>query len=128
MRFWRFSAAILLIIAGLAQCRSGPERPNFVFITIDTLRADHTPFGGYARKTMPATEAFFQEGVRFLRAQTVRTQTTPAYASMMTGLYPYRHGVRTLFTKLHSDNITMAEMLRDQGYETAAFVSSFVMI
>jgi arylsulfatase A-like enzyme len=101
---------------------------NVIFITVDTLRFDHTPFGRYSRSTMPATAEFFREGINFARAETVRTSTTPAYSSMLTGLYPYRHGVRQLYFPLHQNVRTLQEDLQKRGYLTAGFVSSFVMI
>lgn len=77
---------------------------------------------------MPATNAFFSEGVRFQRAETPRSLTSPAYASLMTGLYPHHHGVRKLAARLNEQNVTLAEMLREKGYYTAGFISSFVMV
>lgn len=106
----------------------GKQKPNLVFITIDTLRADHTPFSSYARSTMPNTAKFFKEGINFTHATTVRSRTVPAYASLFTGMYPYRTGVRDLFHQLHPSFETLPEILNDQGYVTAGFVSSFVMI
>ncbi len=119
-------APILLIL----YCDANPRirDANVIMITVDTLRYDHTPFGGYHRRTMPSTASFFQNGINFLRAETVRTQTTPAYASMLTGLYPYKTGVRELYAPLHSQIPNLPEELKKHGYQTAAFVSSFVMI
>jgi arylsulfatase A-like enzyme len=101
---------------------------NLIFITIDTLRADHTPFGNYHRNTMPATADFFHDGLNFTDAQTVRSTTAPSYAAMLSGLYPYRSGVRNNFAQLNDRVDTLTEKLRRVGYMTAAFVSSFVMV
>jgi len=107
---------------------NGATRPNIIFITVDTLRFDHTPFGNYSRSTMPATAEFFRDGINFTRAETVRSSTAPAYSSMLTGLYPYHHGVRNLYIPLHKQVHTLQEALREKGYITAGFVSSFVMM
>lgn len=107
---------------------SAKQKPNLVFITVDTLRADHTPFGSYSRSTMPNTAKFFKEGINFTQAATVRSRTVPAYASLLTGMYPYRTGVRDLFYQLHPSFETLPETLTHHGYVTAGFVSSFVMI
>jgi choline-sulfatase len=103
-------------------------RYNLIFVTIDTLRADHTPFGGYDRATMPATAKFFRDGINFAHTETPRSRTTPSYSSTFSGLYPYHHGVRDLFQKLNPDVATIPKTLQLEGYETAGFVSSFVMV
>jgi arylsulfatase A-like enzyme len=125
--------AALLGLIGIVLWKKPPGNKmaqpyNLIFITIDTLRADHTPFGGYSRKTMPATAEFFQEGINLTQAETVMSLTNPAYASLMTGLYPYHHGVTKMHRELNGANKTLSEILRDHGYSTAAFVSSFVLI
>jgi choline-sulfatase len=106
----------------------GGNRYNVIFITVDTLRADHTPFLNYSRQTMPNTEEFFRNGINFQQAETVRTSTTPAYASMLTGLYPYRHGVRDLYFPLNQRVVTLPELLTKRNILTAGFVSSFAMM
>jgi arylsulfatase len=64
----------------------------------------------------------------FEKAETVRTITTPSYASMLSGMYPYKTGVRNLYIPLHSDVDTLQEKLKRDGYLTAGIVSSFAMI
>lgn len=121
-------ACILVAVLLPVSCSYFSRKPNFIFITVDTLRADHTPFGNYSRPTMPATQNFFRNAVNFTHAETPRSLTSPAFASLMTGLYPYRHGVRKVAGKLNDQHTTLAEMLRQHGYYTAAVVSSFVMV
>ncbi len=132
---WIAAAALLLaalvffiLIHQKGVFTSKNSRPNLVFITVDTLRADHTPFGSYERATMPHTAQFFEDGINFTQATTVRSRTVPAYASLLTGLYPYHTGVRELFHQLNESFETLPEVLNQQGYVTAGFVSSFVMI
>jgi arylsulfatase len=96
-------------------------------VSVDTLRADHLGVYGYDRPTSPWLDAFAAGAVVFEEATTPRTQTTPAVASMLTGLYPHRHGVRTIYQRLPPEPVTLAEMLRAGGYATAAFVSNFVL-
>ena len=99
-----------------------------VLLTVDTLRPDHLSIYGYARNTDPNLARFAADGTVFLRAYTPRGKTTPSYASMFTGLYPYRHGLRTLGQGLAGANRTLAEILGRAGYTGHAFVSSTVMI
>jgi arylsulfatase A-like enzyme len=99
-----------------------------VVLTVDTLRADHLRLYGYPRGTMPGIEALAAEAAVFDGAVVPRGSTRPSYASMLTGLYPFRHGVRSNGRVLHADVLTLAEVLRAAGYHTAAFVSNFVLL
>jgi arylsulfatase len=97
-------------------------------LTVDALRADHLSTYGYDRKTDPSIASVAEESIVFTRAFTTVPKTSPAYASMFTGLYPHRNGLRMLGQELSEENRTLAEMLRDEGYATAGFVSSTVMV
>jgi len=128
------AAVISLCLALWTGCandsdpRSTLPHPNIIFLTVDTLRPDHMALYGYARDTMPAIEAFAKTAVVFDSAVVPRGSTRPSYASMLTGLYPYRHGVHANRIELHSDVPTLQEGLKMAGYHTAAFVSNFVLI
>ena len=99
---------------------------NVVLISIDTCRADHLSCYGYKRKTTPHIDAVAREGVLFRQALSPVPITTPAHSSMLTGTYPPTHGVRLNNGEaLAGDNVTLAEVLRDAGYQTAAFVGGF---
>jgi arylsulfatase A-like enzyme len=101
---------------------------NVVLISIDTCRADHLSCYGYKRKTTPHIDAVAQEGALFRQALTPVPFTRPAHTTMLTGTYPPTHGVRLNNTEvLAPDNVTLAEILREAGYQTAAFVSGFPM-
>lgn len=127
MRLAAMLAALCLTASSQpAQAAGGP--PTIVLIVVDTVRADHVTCYGYARPTSPSSCALGKEGVIFDRAYTTRTQTVPAISSILTGLYPYRHGVRNNYSVLPEAMTTLAERLRAQGYKTGGFVSSFVMV
>ncbi len=106
----------------------GEQLPNIILLTVDTLRADHIALHGYGRNTMPSVEAFAKTARVFDNAVVPRGSTRPSYASMLTGLYPYRHGVRTNTTELHEDLLTLPEVLKSAGYHTAGFVSNSVLM
>ena len=120
----------LFAVLALAACSrsSAPAAGPVVLVVVDTLRADHLPCYGYARPTAPHLCAVADEGVRFDRAYTVRTCTTPSIASMLTGLPIYRHGVFELLWELPASVDTVATSMRAAGWATGGFVSSFVMI
>src|SRR5579863_1390922 len=108
---------------------SSPLRPtNLVVVTIDTLRPDHLGCYGYSRIETPAVDAIAHSGVLFENAVTQTPLTTPSHASIFTGLNPTTHHVRdTGGFILQSSSTTLATILQEQGWDTAAFISSAVL-
>ena len=101
---------------------------NVLVITVDTLRADHLPPYGYQKVATPAISRLAQEGIRFESAFTPAPLTLPAHSSAFTGLQPFRHGVRDNGGfALDSQRATLASTLKANGFQTAAFVSAFVL-
>ncbi len=104
------------------------ERPNVLLITIDTLRADRLPLYGYEKGKTPHLDAFASQGVVFDKVAAHTPITLPSHTSILTGLYPPQHGVRSNGGFYVHDNLTtMAEILKKKRYQTAAFVSAFVL-
>lgn len=105
---------------------TGP-RPNLVLLTLDTTRADHIGAYGHAAAETPTIDGLAREGLLFQRAYSVIPLTTPAHSSMMTGLYPTRHGIHNNGDAILPDELTtLAELLQARGYRTGASVSAFV--
>jgi arylsulfatase A-like enzyme/Tfp pilus assembly protein PilF len=130
----RAAAIALVLSAGLGavwllQTRSAaPIRPNVLLITLDTLRADHLGSYGATLVRTPHLDRLAAAGVVFEQAMSAAPLTLPAHSSIMTGQFPPRHGVRDnggFF--LAPDEVTLAERLAAQGYETAATVGAFVL-
>jgi arylsulfatase A-like enzyme len=128
----RASAGVLgaLCFASAVACARppAPRRASCIWIVEDTLRADHLEQYGYGRLTAPDLRPLVEQGTLFEHAYTTLPETTPAIASMLTSLYPYRHGVEDLYQLLNDRNVTAPQLLGGAGYATGAFVSSFVMI
>ncbi|MDP6761938.1 MAG: sulfatase-like hydrolase/transferase, partial [Planctomycetota bacterium] len=103
-------------------------RPDVVLITIDTLRPDHLGCYGYERPTSPAMDRLAAEGVLFENVYTTVPRTSPAVASLMTGLYPRAHGLTTLLDSLAVRHQTLAERLAEAGYSTGAVVTNNVAL
>ena len=96
---------------------------SIVLISIDTCRADHLSCYGYHRDTTPNIDAVAEEGVLFANAVSPVPITLPSHSSMLSGTIPPYHGVHDNANyKLGSAFTTLAELLQDQGYATAAFV------
>ena len=119
----------LLPLALAAACAppGGGEHPNLLLITVDTLRADHLGCYGHERDTSPNLDRLAREGLLFTTASSPRAKTTPAVASMLSGVYPHAHGVRDLGAPLERNLPLLQELLRENGWTTAAIVGNFVL-
>lgn len=97
---------------------------NLVLITIDTLRADHLGYSGYSRATSPAIDRLADSGTVFSAAQVQWTKTSPSIASFLTGTYPATNRIQHLRARLDDKLVTIAEIMKANGYATSAFVSN----
>ena len=101
---------------------------NVVLISIDTCRADHLSCYGYARSTSPNIDAVAKNGYLFTNAISPVPLTLPAHSSMMTGTIPPFHGVHdNQGYRLSESQLTLAEIMRENGFKTAGFISAFVL-
>ncbi len=101
---------------------------SFLLVTLDTTRPDRLePYGAGDAET-PTLARLAGEGVVFERAWAVTPVTLPSHASILTGLYPPAHGVRNNGNHyLPGEAVTLAEILRREGFRTAAVVSAAVL-
>ena len=106
------------LLMGSTACTEVRPTPNVIFISLDTLRADHVSAYGYERKTTPHLDAFAQESVRFEDAIIQDAWTLTSHVSMLTSLYPDVH--RAEARTLAPDLPLLPRILRERGYETAA--------
>ncbi len=121
------SGLALVATAGLAFWLRTEPRRHLLLITLDTTRGDHNGCYGYQSARTPL-DSLAAAGVMCEHAFTVAPLTLPAHASLMTGLYPAEHGIRTNGRgRLEGGIPVLAEILRRQGYDTAAFVAAFVL-
>ncbi|MFH0944338.1 MAG: sulfatase, partial [Planctomycetota bacterium] len=109
--------------------RSSASRPSVLLVTLDTTRADHLGCYGYSVDTSPRIDRLAESGTVFWGAISQAAVTPVSHASILTGLNPFRHGLRVMHGtsehRLDEAQVTLAEILRDEGYDTAAFVSAF---
>ncbi|HEY0158338.1 MAG TPA: sulfatase-like hydrolase/transferase [Thermoanaerobaculia bacterium] len=125
----RLTAAAALVL--LAACnRTAPAEqtapPDVILVTIDTLRADSLGFAGARDVETPFLDGLARQSVVFTNAHAHNVVTLPSHTNILTGLYPYQHGVRdnagyTLDPKFP----TIATLLKQKGYATGAFVGAF---
>jgi len=126
----------LVIVVGLclfgtlcAAAPAAPEAspPDIFLITVDTLRADHVHCYGYTNGSTPALDALAKDGVQFTQAFTPSPITNTSHASILTGLLPGSHGVTDFAVPLASAHPTVAELLKERGYHTAAFIGAVIL-
>jgi arylsulfatase A-like enzyme len=120
--------------AALAACSeqrpaapAAPAAKNLVLVSIDTLRADRLGTYGHTRPTSPLLDTLAAQGVVFEDASSTAPWTLPAHLSLLTGLYPAGHGVRTHRHRLPDDVPTLSSVLAASGFECAAFVNAFFL-
>jgi arylsulfatase A-like enzyme len=109
-------------LAVLATACDRAPKPNVVLIVLDTLRGDRLSCVGYDRPTTPHIDALAAQGALFTNAYATCFWTLPAHASLFSGLHPLQAGATSETLHFPEANTTIAELLRDAGYHTAAFV------
>ena len=125
----RDSLVVILVgiaVIGLASGCGGPAPTapahSVILISIDTLRADHLGCYGYPKPTTPAIDVFRRDAALFEQAIAHAPSTLPSHASMFTSLLPSHHGASVANSfGVDSEAITLTEILKAEGYATAAF-------
>ena len=100
------------------------RRPNILLYVIDTLRADHLGVYGYPRPVSPQIDAFAAEATVFDDAVAQSSWTRASMASIFTSLWPLQHATNRRGDVLAPEAVTLAELLREAGYETVAFAKN----
>lgn len=134
-RWGRWAALGLLVVLPLGGTPASPAGapppagpPSVLLLTLDTTRADALgAYGGRGART-PVLDGLAARGLRWAQAITPTPLTLPTHASLLTGLAPPEHGVRSNGTDVLPGNVpTLAEAYRARGYATAGFVASPVL-
>lgn len=136
----RSSGIVVLVSVALTACLSllylngqGRRQPDIIVLLLDTTRADHLGAYGYARDTSPCMDRFARENTLYANAYSTAPWTPPSVATIFTGLYPSSHEIYPTegclgrrqtggleFPRIPWQLPTMARLLRDNGYDTAA--------
>ena len=131
---WVVAGALTLAIIAAALLwwpRAGPfvlepqADRNVLLVTIDTLRADAlSSYGGPART--PNLDGLAAQGARFNFAHAHAVVTLPSHTTILTGRYPYEHGMRdNSGFRVKAGTPTLATRLKEIGFATGAFVGGF---
>lgn len=137
MKRQAFNWILWIIISGFLvhtiSCDGGKppdaQKMNVLLITLDTLRADHLGCYGYTQNTSPTLDALASTAIVFDHAIAQSAITPVSHASIMTGLNPFNHDLRSLHGgvnyQLPDSRLTLAELMEANGYATGGFVSAF---
>ena len=114
---------VLSILCGEASLASAVEKPNIILLLADDLGyGDLSSFGSPAVET-PNLDRLGKEGMQFTRFYAASAVCSPTRASVLTGRYPLRFNITKHFNDrnqwLPESATTMAELLKDAGYNTA---------
>jgi arylsulfatase A-like enzyme len=114
-------ALLLASLAGVMVVAEQPaRRPDVILVVVDTLRADHLSHYGYGRPTGGGLDAFAGRATRYTQAYAPSPWTGTSTASIFTGLFATRHGVRRPGDRLDDELTTLPEILHEQGWHTVA--------
>lgn len=127
----RGAALLLGVLVGVvcgACTEPAPRVPrDLIVILVDTLRADRLGSYGYALPSSPHIDRLAAAGATFEDVYTTAPWTLPASASLLTGLYPRRHGLTSPFARRRLRQASWADRMRRHGFLTGAFVNSFYL-
>ncbi len=129
LKCWIACAVVTLFGCGGEHriANAGKDAP-VILISIDTLRADHLPMYGYDAVKTPHLDALRADSILYTSAWAHVPLTLPSHATVFTGLLPANNGVRSnIGYRLGESVPTLSSMLRDDGYDTGAVVSSYVL-
>jgi len=101
--------------------------PSVILISVDTLRADRLGCYGDRRRVTPHIDAIAQNGTLFSQVSSQVPLTLPSHVSLFTSTSPFFNGVQDNGQRLAANTVTLATVLKSEGYRTAAFVGSFVL-
>jgi len=112
------TTALVFVVSSTGCGTPEPVRPNVLLVVISGLRADHVSSYGYRRVTTPTIDSLAKGGALFQYALTSSPWGPAAQASIATGLYQAEHGVAFEHPILNDSFQTLAEKLKESGYET----------
>ncbi len=111
------------------SAKAKPDSPNLVLITWDTVRADVLNEYGGTGLEMPNLAAFAEQSITFEDACANTPITAPSHATILTGVLPPTHGVRSnVFDDMAPNVAMLPEILRENGYSTAGFVAAYPLL
>ena len=112
-----------VVFLGIAARCIGADSTSVILISVDTLRADHLSAYGYRRIRTPHIDALADHGTVYTRVESQIPLTLPSHTSLLTSTYPFENGIQENAQRV-PPAMTLASVLKSQGYRTAAFIGS----
>lgn len=129
MKIKLFSIAILVLTVSLSSCKKEnskssdkkevSKKPNIVYILTDQWRGSALGYAGNPDVKTPNLDAFAKEAINFTNAVSVTPVCTPHRAALLTGKFPTTTGMFVNDIHLPAEEVTMAELFKEAGYNTA---------
>ncbi|SFD27829.1 sulfatase family protein [Algibacter pectinivorans] len=130
MKIIKKSVSLLVVFLVLGGCkrkeikgnigdRVAVKKPNVVYILTDQWRSTALGYAGNPDVKTPNLDAFAKESVNFTNAVSVMPVCTPHRAALLTGKFPTTTGMFVNDLYLPSEELTMAEIYKAEGYNTA---------
>jgi len=119
---WVFACVLCL------ACGGSSPRPPILLAVLDTTRVDAVSAYGRAGRTTPYLDALATSGLRYTQAYSQANWTLPSHASLFVGLLPSQHGLVSFTAALDQSFLTLAERLREGGYETAGVNENLIIV
>lgn len=94
------------------------KQPNILLIVMDSVRSANLSCYGYHRATTPNLDKLAAESTLFENTVSEGCWTLPVHTSLFTGLYALNHGVIISKSALPENHPTLAQLLRESGYQT----------
>ena len=116
--------AVLVSLLGLVSFSFAAPKPNLLLITLDSARADYMGFLGAKSSVTPNLNHLAEESIVFEHAYAQAPGTVDSHATILSGAYPQTTGMSALGGILTTTLPFTPELLKSQGYKTAAFVGS----
>jgi arylsulfatase A-like enzyme len=117
----------LVLLAGCWVPQTVTVKPNLLLMTLDTTRADYLGTYGGPKDVTPNLDGLAAQGVTFEDTESAAPLTLPAHEAILTGRFPPHDGAVDNGVTFDLPTPTLAEILHERGYRTAAFVGSYVL-
>lgn len=114
---------LIFLLAGLWSFSSCQEnkKPSFIIVAADQLSFNSFACNEDKNSSKSGLHMLCQESIRFTNAYTTSTQSSAAMGSLLSGSYPYQHGLHRSFDRIKPDRILLQELFKSSGYRTSFF-------
>ena len=118
--------SLFLLVSAFLLTIPKSRQIDVLLITVDTLRVDYLSCYDNTKIKTPHIDRLAARGLLFKKAFAQNVVTLPSHINILTGTYPFYHGVRdNAGFRLSEESLLISEVLKEKGYRTAAFIGAF---